>query len=143
MALDLGGHMTRRRRLLDFVIDLIWPRAPGTPSASPEAGWPEATALKAETIESAYELLKQEYQAETDRIRTVETKLLGISGLAPVAMAVIVAAFTSLANRNLQAFTRVSVLLVGIVGGYISLELLRAILAAIAGLKRRFFFVVS
>ncbi|MGI8837489.1 MAG: hypothetical protein ACR2H4_12755 [Pyrinomonadaceae bacterium] len=63
--------------------------------------------------------------------------------MAPVAMAVIVAAFTVLANRSIQAFTLISVLFVGIVGGYISLELLRAIMAAIAGLKRRSFVGIS
>jgi hypothetical protein len=66
--------------------------------------------MKAETLESTHESLKEEHKAETERIRTVETKLLGISGLAPLAMAVIVAAFTVLANRSLQAFTRDSVL---------------------------------
>jgi hypothetical protein len=136
--------MTRIRRTIDFIIDLIWPRVSGPLAVSPtEAAWPESAALKADTIESAYGLLKQEYEAETDRIRTVETKLLGISSLAPVAMAVIVAAFTVLTNRSLQAFTRTSVLMVGIVGGYISLQFLRAIQAAVAGLKRRSFFVVS
>lgn len=144
MALDTDSQLTRSRRLRDFVVDLIWPRAPRSSSASPlEPAWPESLALKVETIEATYESLKEEHRAEIDRIRTVETKLLGISGLAPVAMAVIVAAFTVLANRSLQAFTRISVLLVGIVGGYISLELLRAILAAIAGLKRRSFVGLS
>jgi hypothetical protein len=129
---------------MGFMIDLIWPRVSRPVAVSPsEAKWPESAALNAETMESAYGLLRQEYDAETDRIRTVETKLLGISSLAPVAMAVIVAAFTVLTNRSLQAFTRGSVLMVGIVGGYISLQFLRAVQAAIAGLSRRSFFVVS
>lgn len=136
--------MSRTRKTIDFMVDLIWPRESSPVSVSPaEAKWPHSAALNPETIESAYDLLKQEYDAETDRIRTVEAKLLGISSLAPVAMAVIVAAFTVLTNRSLQAFTRVSVLMVGIVGGYISLQFLRAVQAAIAGLSRRSFFVVS
>jgi hypothetical protein len=144
MALDTDKQLTRSQRLGEFVVDIIWARAPRRSPAPPlEPAWPDSLAFKAETLDAAYESLKQEHQAETDRIRTVETKLLGISGLAPVAMAVIVAAFTVLANRSLQAFTRISVLLVGIVGGYISLQLLRAILAAIAGLKRRSFVGLS
>lgn len=138
MALGTDKQLTRSRRLGDFVLDLIWARAPTAPSDL-EPPWPDSLAMKVETLESTHESLKEEHKAETERIRTVETKLLGISGLAPLAMAVIVAAFTVLANRSLQAFTRDSVLLVGIVGGYICLELLRAILAAIAGLKRRHF----
>jgi hypothetical protein len=140
MALDGDKQLTRSRRLEDFLVDLIWPRASGpSPVSSCEPAWPHSLAIKIETLESCYEALKEEHQAETDRIRTVETKLLGISGLAPLAMAVIVASFTVLTNRSLQAFTRISVLLVGIVGGYICLQLLRAILAALAGLKRRRF----
>jgi hypothetical protein len=140
MALDWDKQLTRSRRLGDFLVDLIWPRATGpSPASSSEPAWPHSLAIKIETLESCHKALKEEHQAETDRIRTVETKLLGISGLAPLAMAVIVASFTVLTNRSLQAFTRVSVLWVGIVGGYICLELLRAILAALAGLKRRRF----
>jgi hypothetical protein len=140
MALDGDKQLTRSRRLWDFLVDLIWPRATGpSPGSSCEPAWPHSVAIRIEALESCHEALKDEHQAETDRIRTVETKLLGISGLAPLAMAVIVGSFTVLTNRSLQAFTRGSVLLVGFVGGYICLELLRAILAALAGLKRRRF----
>src|SRR6266851_1226200 len=117
MALGTDKKLTRSRSLGDFVVDLIWARAPTTPSDL-EPLWPDSLAMKVETLESTNESLKEEHQAETERIRTVEIKLLGISGLAPLAMAVIVAAFTVLANRSLQAFTRDSVVLVGVVGGY-------------------------
>jgi hypothetical protein len=95
--------------------------------------------LKADVLESAREALKEEHEAEVDRIRVVETKLLGITSLAPVAMAVVVAGFTVLANGSIQSFTRASVVLIGLVEGYVCLQLLRAVLGAISGLKRRSF----
>jgi hypothetical protein len=135
--------LTRTQRILDFVVDCIWPRARrlSWPSAEPE--WPDSIASHSETLEVVYEALKEEHQAEADRIRTVETKLLGISGLSPLAMAVVVGAFTVLTNGNLRSFTRSSVLVVGVVEGYVTLQLLRAILSAIAGLKRRSFYTSS
>jgi len=136
--------MTRSRVAIELMLDLIWPRVSRPLAVSPaEAKWPTSVRLNGETIESAYTMLRQEYDAETDRIRTVETKLLGVSSLAPVAMAIIVASLTALTTRNLQAFTRVSVFVVGVVGGYVSLQFLRAIQAAIAGLSRRSFFAIS
>jgi len=144
MAVLTGSRVNRMKRAMDFLVDLVWARPNGPISSSPtEPIWPESLKTRADTLESAYQLLKEEHAGEIDRVRTVETKLLGISGLSPVAMAVIVAGFTALTNRSIQAFTRISVLLVGILAGYVSLQFLRAILAAITGLKRRSFYAVS
>ena len=143
MAMAIKNQLIKTRALVDSVVDLIWPRLSDPLSTSPvEPEWPESLTLKGDSLESVHDSLREACQDEADRFRTVESKLLGISGLAPVAMAIIVASLMVLANSNAQAFTRFSVLSVGLIGGYIALSFLRAILAAIAGLKRRPFVVV-
>jgi small-conductance mechanosensitive channel len=127
-----------------FLIDLIWPCSvhKGSTACVVEPAWPELS-FEDDTAEVAYEILKDEHNAENDRMKTVETKLISISSLAPVAMAVVVTSFTILSSGRIQTFTRASVLMVGLSAGYISLQLLRAIVASISGLTRRSFSVVE
>src|ERR1043165_140750 len=127
-----------------IILDLFWAssgRLKHLPGLEP--AWPQSFSFNKDTIDAAYEALKEEHAAEVDRIRLIETKLLGITSLAPVAMAVVVAGFTVLANGSIHSFTRTSVVLIGVVEGYVCLQLLRAVLGAISGLRRRSFYGVS
>lgn len=137
---QIGPAQSRWKTLLDMFWATAW-RLKNPPPL--EAVWPRSISLKIETLERAREVLKEEHDAELDRIRVVETKLLGITSLAPVAMAVVVAGFTVLANGNVQSFTRGSVVLIGVAEGYVCVQFLRAVLGAISGLRRRFFSVMT
>jgi len=132
----IGQSQSRWKTLLDMFWATAW-RIKKPPLL--EAAWPQSIALKTETLESAREALKEEQETEVDRIRVVETKLLGITSLAPVAMAVVVAGFTVLANGSVRSFTRSSVVLIGVAEGYVCVQFLRAVLGAIYGLRRRSF----
>ena len=101
--------------------------------------WPAGRPCPLETLEAAYGALKDELNAQDDRAKTVETRLLSISSLAPVSMTIMVAVVTFLTSDRAREFTWGSVLAVGIVGSYVSLQFLLALLAAVKGLGRRSF----
>lgn len=99
--------------------------------------WSDSLAGDVAVIEAAYNLLKDELKTEDDRMRIVETKLLSIASFAPIAMTITVAIVTFLTGGKVREFTRPSILIVGFGGGYVALQFLRAVLAAINGLERR------
>ena len=92
-----------------------------------------------ETLEVAYDALKDELKAQEERAKTVETRLLSISSLAPVSMTIIVAVITFLTGDRAREFTEGSILVVGLIGSYVAFQFLLALLAAVNGLGRRSF----
>ena len=101
--------------------------------------WPAGRPCPPETLEAAYGALKDELDAQDDRAKTVETRLLSVSSLAPVSMTIMVAVVTFLTSDRAPEFTWGSVLAVGVVGSYVALQFLLALLAAVNGLGRRSF----
>ncbi len=129
----------RRKELQDRLIDLVWPTLVPPPKKDEVAAfdWPDDKSADDGTLEAAYNLLKDELKSEDDRAKIIESKLLSISSLVPVAMTVTVAMVTFLTSGRVGEFTRTSILIVGTVGAYVALQFLRASLAAINGLGRR------
>jgi hypothetical protein len=129
----------RRKELQERLIDLIWPALVSPPKKDDGDAfkWPDDRAADDGTLEAAYNLLKDELKSEDDRAKVIESKLLSISSLVPVAMTVTVAMVTFLTSGRAGEFTRTSILIVGAVGAYVALQFLRASLAAINGLGRR------
>jgi ABC-type multidrug transport system fused ATPase/permease subunit len=111
--------------------------APPKKDDVPAFEWPSTSPVPVETLEAAYNLLKDELKSEDDRAKIIESKLLSISSLIPIAMTVTVAMVTFLTSGRVSQFTFRSILIIGVVGAYIALQFLRASLAAITGLGRR------
>jgi hypothetical protein len=129
----------RRKDIQDRLFDLVWPTLVAPPKKDDVAAfeWLDDKSADDGTIEAAYNLLKDELKSEDDRAKIIESKLLSISSLVPVAMTVTVAMVTFLTSGHVSQFTRTSILIVGTVGAYVALQFLRASLAAINGLGRR------
>lgn len=119
--------------------DWVWPTLVAPPKKDDVDAfeWPNDKTADVGTLEAAYNLLKDELKSEDDRAKIIESKLLSISSLIPIAMTVTVAMVTFLTGGRVSQFTLPSILIVGFVGAYIALQFLRASLAAIKGLGRR------
>lgn len=129
----------RRKEFLCWLRDRVWPSLDAPPKKAdvPAFEWPIARPVAVDTLEAAYNLLKDELKSEDDRAKIIESKLLSIASLIPIAMTVTVAMITFLTGGRVSQFTFRSILIVGAVGAYIALQFLRASLAAITGLGRR------
>lgn len=132
--------MNRKERL-HWLRDRVVPTLVLAPpkEAPVEPAWPAERSYQPETLEAAYEALKEELRAQDDRAKTVETRLLSVSSLAPVSMTIMVAVVTFLTSEKAREFTWGSVLVMGLVGSYVALQFLVALLAAVNGLGRRSF----
>lgn len=129
----------RRTDVRERLLDWVWPTlfTPPKKDAAAAFEWPFDKSADADTLEAAYSLLKDELKSEDDRAKIVESKLLSISSLIPIAMTVTVALVTFLTSGRVSEFTLFSILSVGAVGAYVALQFLRASLAAIRGLGRK------
>lgn len=129
----------RRKDVQARLLDLVWPTLVALPKKDEAAAfeWPTDASVDNGALEAAHNLLRDELKSEDDRAKIIESKLLSISSLVPVAMTVTVAIVTFLTGGRVSQFTRTSILIVGFVGAYVTLQFLRASLAAITGLGRR------
>lgn len=123
--------------LRDRIVPTLVPAPPKEHSGEPT--WPGVRPFPLETLEAAYDALKEELRSQEDRAKTVETRLLSVSSLAPVSMTIMVAVVTFLTSDRAREFTWGSVLAVGLVGSYVAFQFLLALLAAVKGLGRRSF----
>ncbi|MDQ3802342.1 MAG: hypothetical protein M3416_00580 [Acidobacteriota bacterium] len=130
-----------RHEGLHWLRDRILPTLVAAPpkEAAPGPAWPETLPCALETLEAAYDALKDELKSQEERAKTVETRLLSISSLAPVSMTIIVAVITFLTGDRAGEFTWASVLAVGLMASYVAFQFLVALLAAVSGLGRRSF----
>jgi hypothetical protein len=128
-----------RADFFEWLRDRIWPTLVPHPKAGTQANfeWPATLIAPDDTFESAHQTLKEELQSEDERIKVVEAKLVNVSSLTPVAMTIFVAMITFLTSGKVAIFTRTSIWVVIVFGGYIALQFLLAIRAAIKGLARR------
>ena len=127
------------RAVSNWLRDRAWPTVVFPPKESDAIAfeWPGSSPVEVDTIEAAYNILKDELNAEDDRVKLIESKLISISSIVPVAMTITVAMVTFLTSGRVSQFSRASIVIVGLVGGYITLQFLRASLAAVNGLSRR------
>ena len=125
--------------LAEWLRDRIWPTLVPHPKAGNKTDleWPENLAASDDVLELVYDALKEEMKAEDERIKIVEAKLINTSSFAPIAMTIFVAMIAFLTSDKVQLFTRVSIWIVVVFGGYIALQFLLAVRAAIKGLARR------
>jgi hypothetical protein len=130
-----------RKERLHWLRDRIRPTlVPAPPKeATGVPAWPVGRPCPLETLEAAYDALKEELRSQEDRAKTVETRLLSVSSLAPVSMTIMVAVVTFLTSDRAREFTWGSVLAVGLAGSYVAFQFLLALLAAVNGLGRRSF----
>ena len=90
-----------------------------------------------EVVREVYRQLTVELEAEGERRRAVEAKLLAVGAVAPVAVTIMVAAASFLSSGRLGDFVPLSVVVIVVMAFYVALQFLRATQTAIEGLKRR------
>jgi hypothetical protein len=119
-----------------WIRDRLWPSLDG-----PEPK-PEATSFAfegdpcGEVLRAVYARLAEEMNAEADRRRAVEAKLASMASLAPLTLTITSGLATFLTSATRPQFVRGSVIPLVFVAAYVALQLLRATLAAVHGLRR-------
>ena len=127
--------------LRDRILPTLVADSRGGDKLEPE--WPTSVKPTVEALELAYQSLKDEMKSEDERIKTVESKLMSISSLTPIALTILVAMVTFLTSGKVESFTRPSIWVLAIFGGYVALQFLWAVRAAIKGLSRKGFYRLS
>lgn len=132
-------------KILYQLLDLVWPtlRPPTERQSLSQPKWDGIGRNSSEVIEAAFDVLKAELKNQDDEVRLIESKLQSMSSLTPVVSTILVAIVAFLTGGRVQQFTEASVLTMVIGACYVVLQLLRALLAAVGGLRRRTFFSVS
>ena len=90
-----------------------------------------------DVVREVYGRLSAELETEAERRRAVETKLLSIGSVAPIAITIMVAAASFLSSGRLRDVVPASVFVILFMAFYVALQFLRAMTAAICGLSRR------
>ena len=139
MALQMAVvRDSRTKRVGRWLRDWIWATL-DAPSRNLLNSSEEPTLLKDtndDVLQKVYGRLSAELEAETERRRAVEAKLLAVGSVAPIAVTIMVAAVSFLSSGRLPDFVPVSVIIILGMGFYVALQFLRAMLAAIWGLSR-------
>lgn len=127
------------RRLRNSVFDCFWP----TLERSPEPKPTELPIVKL-TSEVALEVrsrLEAAVEADVDRMRSIDAKLMAVCSVAPICATLLVAIVSFLTTQRPGTFTTSSVLAVVALASFVIIQFVRALLAAIQGLQRRGFLV--
>ena len=140
MAPQLLAAVLRPKQFLRCLLDLVWPTL-DSPSRSLLGADEPRLEIKADAhddvLREVYGRLSAELEVEAERRRAVETKLLAVGSVAPIAVTIIVAAVSFLSSGRLQDFVPASVVVILAMAVYVALQFLRAMLAAISGLSRK------
>ena len=121
------------------ISDFIWPSLEAQePDKEFKQELQKPTGTWAATSPEAHAEVAALIAAEEDRLRTVDTKLQALLSMAPIAATLIVALVTFV-TKEPQAYKIGSVGLVVLSGAHVILQLLRTVLAAIAGLGVQIF----
>ena len=131
---------SRARQVGRWFRDLVWATL-DRPSRNllrdAETPKPEINAdAHDDVVPEVYGRLSAELETEAERRRAVETKLLAVGSVAPIAVTIMVAAASVLSSGRLPDFVPVSVFVILFVAFYVAMQFLRAMLAAICGLSR-------
>jgi len=118
--------------------DRIWPTPDGT---RPAEANPKTIKIPKNTDAAVCRLvldnLARALQAEDDRFRSADAKLIAVCAIMPVSMTVLAAFVTFLSSGYVQRFTPGSVTVVTAIGAYLALQFLGAFRAAVNGLGSR------
>lgn len=126
---ELNRHTLRRLR------DWFWPMLDGEiASISHTIPAPE---LSEDVAKEVLGRLQAAADSELDRLKAIDAKLMAVCAVAPICVTLLLAMVGFMTANKPEAFTRLSVLGVTVLSCYVSLQFLRALLAAIAGLERR------
>ena len=132
---------SRAKRRVRQIWDWVWPtldRSSGnTRSECEKLDLEVKVDARSEVVREVYGRLSAEFEAETERRRGVETKLLAIGSVAPIAVTIMVAAVSFLSSGRVRDFVPVSVIVISIMAFYVALQFLCAMLAAIGGVSRK------
>jgi hypothetical protein len=102
----------------------------------PNIEWKLIPSPSLDVLETAYAFLKDEFKTDLELVRIVDSKLQSISSLSPIAITVIVAMVAFLTGGRVGEFTKTSTLVLEVLGFYVALQFVRALLAATKGLGR-------
>ena len=137
----LASVVSRTKQVSHWLRDLVWATLDPPPRnllGDTDELRPEINAdAHDDVVREVYGRLSAELEIEAERRRAVETKLLAVGSVAPIAVTIMVAAISFLSSGRLRDFVPESVLVVLIIAVYVALQFLRAMLAAICGLSRR------
>ena len=132
---------SRLEQIRRWIRDRLWATldAPSPRSAGcTETPRPEIDSdANEDVVRAVYARLCAEMEAEAERRRAVETKLLATGTVAPVAVTIMVAAASLLTSGRLRDFVPVSVIVILVAAFYVTLQFLRAMFASLSGLSRK------
>lgn len=118
--------------------DRIWPTLEGVaPEAPTSAKFRISDKADAAVIRLVVESLRCAVEAEEDRFKSADTKLIALCAMMPVSVTLLAAFVTFLSSGDVQKFTPESVTVITAIGAYVALQFLRALRAAIDGLQAR------
>ena len=143
MALQLltAARDSRAKQVGYWIRDRFWATLDPPSRNSPgdaEKPKPEINAdANDDVVREVYGRLSAELEIEAERRRAVETKLLSIGSVAPIAVTIMIAAASFLSSGRLPDFAPLSVVTISVMASYVALQFLRAMRAAICGLSRR------
>lgn len=132
--------MANLRRLARWLPDWLIPTLedrPPSPSDEAKSSVLLPVGHDVAALRLAHSELSQLLAAESDRMKTADTKLLAMSAATPIATTIGLAIVTFLTSGNVRTFTSASVILTILLASYISLNCVIAVRAAVKGLGTR------
>ena len=141
MAPQVLAAVPRAKQVLRWLRDLVWATLDppsGNLRGGAEEPRPEINAdAHDDVVREVYGRLSAELEIEAERRRAVETKLVAVGSVAPIAVTIMVATVSFLSSGRLRDFVPASVFVILVMAVYVALQFLRAMLAAIYGLSRK------
>lgn len=141
------ARRSRAQRYVRQIRDSLWPRldrTPGNTARERDKPKPEVNVYAdIRLVREAYARLSVDLEAEAERRRAVENKLLAIGSVAPLAVTIVVAAVSFLSSGRLRDLVPASVIVVSVLAFYVASQFLCAMLAAIRGLSAKSYSVPS
>jgi membrane protein implicated in regulation of membrane protease activity len=122
---------------LHWLTDRLWPTAEGPEPPFKPVERQIASGVKKEVLTLIHTELRDELDIEADRRRSIETRLLAVGSLTPVAFTVMTGLVTFLTSGRVALFTQTSIFWLALVSVYVAVQFLAATLAAVRGLFRR------
>jgi hypothetical protein len=123
------------RRLPDWLVPTLEEAEKVDRTAQVTVPWPEN--VDENVARLIHDGLAQLIDAETDRMKVADTKLIAVGAVVPIATAIVMGIVTFLTSRTLHGFTATSLILLVLFAWYIVGNLLIALRAAIRGLQAR------
>jgi hypothetical protein len=126
------------RKLLYRFRDVLWATLEPCDEEAKHKHVP-AKNLNPDIVKEAYNLMREQLAQEDDRNKAVEGKLQGIISFNSIAVALVTILVAIASNDKASVFPPTCILVIILLGSYVVLQLIRALLAAIDGLERKDF----